>query len=76
MSQGLNLDQMQQVQHVARLAVLAMCARGVSASEFEASPEVSEVHITVRRSGLVDEELPCDIEFVASTGHALGGMSL
>lgn len=63
MSQGLNLDQMQQVEHVARLAVLAMCARGVAAREFEASPEVSAVHISITRAHAVGEELPCEIEF-------------
>lgn len=74
--QGLNLDQMQQVQHVARLAVLAMCARGVAASEFETSPEVSEVVIRINRHDGGSFELPVDVEFHAQNGTPLGGMSL
>lgn len=73
MAQGLNLDQMQQVQHVARLAVLAMCARGVAASEFEASPEVGEVVIRITRG---EPELPVDMEFLAAGGQPIAGLSL
>ena len=46
---ALNHDDMQQINHIARLAVLAMCARGVAASEFE-NPEVQAVRITLFRS--------------------------
>lgn len=63
-----------QVGHIARLAILAMCARGVAASEFESSPEVGEVRITVTRSGT--PELACDVEFLGSHAIPLGGMSL
>ena len=75
MSQGLSFDQMQQVQHVACMAVLAMCARGVADTEFECTPEVTSVRITVNRSG---DALPSsvDVEFVNSTGFPVGGLSL
>ena len=76
MVQGLSLDQMQQVHHVARLAVLAMCARGVAASEFESSPEVSEIVIRITRSEGGVFELPVDVEFCAMNGMPIGGMSV
>lgn len=73
---GLTLDQTQQVQHVARLAVLAMCARGVAGAEFEISPEIGEVYIVVRRAPAVGDELPCEIEFIDVAGHPFGGIAL
>lgn len=64
----------EQVGHVARMAVMAMCARGVAASEFESSPEVQAVVITVTR---VDAgELPIDLEFLGAHSVPIGGMSL
>lgn len=74
MSQGLNIDQVQQVHHIACMAVLAMCARGVAATEFAGSPEVGSVRITVSR---VDgTEHAVDVEMVNANGFPLGGMSL
>lgn len=67
------LDQ-EQIGHIARLAVLAMCARGVAASEFESSSEVQEVRITVTRSG--SPELAVDLEFCGNHAIPLGGLSL
>ena len=63
-----------QVGHIARLAVLAMCARGVAGPEFDSSPEVASVHISVfRNSGA---ELACELEFISQNGQPIGGMSL
>jgi len=74
MSQGFTLDQMQQVHHVACMAVLAMCARGVASSEFNSSPEVGSVRITVSR---VDgSEHDVDVEMLNINGAPLGGLSL
>lgn len=64
-----------QVGHIARLAVLAMCARGVAASEFDANTEVQAVAVVVRRSD-DGEFLPVDVEFVAGAGAVIGGLSL
>jgi len=75
MSQGLTFDQMQHVSHVARLAVLAMCARGVAAAEFDSSPEVNEIVFRVNRCPGV-AELSIDVEFHATNGLPVGGMSL
>lgn len=75
MAQGLNLDQMQQVSHVACMAVLAMCARGVAGSEFEASPEVGSVRFTVNRPN-GDELASVDVEFISAGGFPVGGLSL
>jgi hypothetical protein len=72
----LTFDDMQQVHHVARLAVLAMCARGVAASEFESSSEISEMVVRVSRDRGVSIELPVDVEFLAPGGLPIGGLSL
>lgn len=64
-----------QVGHVARLAVLAMCARGVAAAEFDSNSEVQAVAIIVRRSDAA-ESLPVDCEFVGASGLILGGVTL
>ena len=63
-----------QVNHVARLAVLAMCARGVAAVEFDQSPEITQIRITVSRDdGL---ELSVDLEYLGSHSLPIGGMSI
>lgn len=69
-------DNIQQISHVAQLAVLAMCARGFSAGEFESSPEILEIRFSVKRPSGVVEELPVDVEFVGSHSIPVGGMSL
>lgn len=74
MAQGLTVDQMQQVQHVACMAVLAMCARSVASSEFASSPEVGAVQITVTRFDGVEHSV--DVEMLDVTGAPMGGLSL
>lgn len=75
MAQGFDFDQVQQIHHMARLAVLAMSARGVCASEFEENPEVQKVVVTVTRSN-VPGDLPVDFEFFGSDPFPIGGMSI
>ena len=65
----------EQVGHIARMAVLAMCARGTAAAEFDSNPEVKAVAIVVRRSA-PGESLPVDMEFIAESGAVLGGVTL
>ncbi len=65
----------EQISHIARLAILAMCARGVAGVEFDSAPEVLSVRFTVSRAGS-DSELPLDVEFLGSHSIPLGGMSL
>lgn len=65
-----------QVGHISRLAILAMCARAVAASEFEDAPEVSEVVIRVGRGDARSAVLSVDVEFHARGGLPVGGMSL
>lgn len=74
MDSKLSNSHVQQVGHIARLAMLAMCARGVSAVEFDASPEIQEVFIRVSRSELV--ELPVEICFVGEHDMPMGGLSI
>lgn len=63
-----------QINHVARLAVLAMCARGVAAAEFDQSPEIAQIRFTVSRDdGL---ELAVDVEYLGSHSMPIGGMSI
>lgn len=61
--------------HIARLAVLAMCVRGVAGGEFESSPEILSVRFTVTRSD-GSFELPVDVEYIGTHSMPLGGMSL
>jgi len=74
MSTGLTYDQSQQVGHIACMAVLAMCARGVAGSEFSSSDEVGAIRITVTRADGAEHAV--DVEIVNAHGMALGGMSL
>ena len=68
-------ENMEQIAHVARMAVLAMCARGVAASEFETTPEVQQLRIIVHRP--IDGEQPAiDLEFMGTHAIPLGGLSL
>ena len=64
-----------QVGHIARLAVLAMCARGVASPEFDSNPEIQMVAVCVRRSAL-GESLPVDLEFITEGGAVVGGLTL
>jgi hypothetical protein len=64
-----------QIGHIARLAVLAMCARGVASGEFEADTEVQQVRFTVSRLP-GSSELPVDVEYIGTHEMPIGGMSL
>ena len=67
----------QQVGHIARLAVLGMCARGVAASAFSDSPDVLTVVITVSRpEPFFTGELPTVIEYGGRGDVSLYGSSL
>ena len=71
---ALSFEQQQQVHHIACMAVLAMCARGVASAEFEENPEVGSVQITVTRAD--GSEHSVDVEFQNVNGVPLGGLSL
>lgn len=64
-----------QIHHIARMAILAMCARGVAVAEFDSSPEIVEVRLTVHRVVGVSE-CPIDLEFIGAHSMPVGGMSL
>lgn len=74
--QGLNLEQVEQVHHLAQLGVLAMCARGVAANEFDTNPEVQQVVIVVCRPGSNAISPPVDLSFIGTHSVPLGGMAL
>ncbi len=63
-----------QINHIARLAVLAMCARGVAGPEFDQSPEIVEIRFIVARDD--GAELSVDVEYIGSHSMPIGGMSL
>lgn len=71
----LNDESMQQINHIARLAVLAMCARGVAASEFE-NPQIQTVQITVFRGAAGVPELPVELEIFGASDVPMGGLGL
>jgi hypothetical protein len=71
----MNAADVAQIHHIARLAVFAMCARGVSAAEFESSPEILEVRFTVSRTDGTFE-FPVDVEFIGAHSMPIGGLSL
>lgn len=63
---GLTLEQTQQVMHLSRLALLGLVARGVAQAEFDSSPDVTELCITIERPkhGL---EVPCELTFISGS---------
>jgi hypothetical protein len=71
----LSFDDVEQIGHVARLAVFAMCARAVAGHEFEQSPEVQQVRVTVTRPAH-GEQAAIDVEFLGTHPMPIGGMSL
>lgn len=71
----MSINDVEQIHHVARLAILAMCARGVAGAEFESSPEVLSVRLTVSRP-VEGEQAAIDLEFIGSHPVPLGGMAL
>lgn len=70
----MNANDHDQIHHVARMAVLAMCARGVALSEFETCDEVQKVVITVRRNGTSQPEVT--LELYGTSGHPIGEVEL
>lgn len=70
----LTVDDWQQVEHVARLAVLAMCARGVAHVEHEAQPDISRVVVTV--SDLGNSVPLVEVEYFGPSSIPLGGVAL
>jgi hypothetical protein len=62
------------VHEIAVQAVLAMAARSLAQREFESDDEVHAVHIAVVRSERGSATV--DLEFLTSSGIALGGLSL
>lgn len=71
----LSHENVEQIHHIARMAVLAMCARGVAGSEFDSSPEVLAVRILIGRS-FDGSEFPVDLEFLGASDIPIGGMSI
>lgn len=71
---GLTVNDWQQVEHVARLAVLAMCARGVAHVEHEAQPEISRMVVTV--SDLTSSVPLVEVEYFGPAQVPLGGVAL
>jgi hypothetical protein len=65
----------EQIHHIARLALLAMCARGVAGAEFESSDEIHSIRLTVSRP-VEGEQAAVDLEFCGSSSVAVGGVAL
>ncbi len=63
---GLTLEQTQQVTHLSRLALLGMIARGVAQAEFESSPDVTELCISIERPPAgMGCEIACELTFIS-----------
>lgn len=71
---SLTVNDWAQVEHVARMAVLAMCARGVAQTEFDAQPEISRMVLTV--TDLADPVPRLEIEYFGQSSIPLGGVAL
>lgn len=72
---ALTLDDVEQIHHITRLAVLGMAARAVAVNEFESSPEVQAVHLVVIRDS-ASSEPSIDLTFLGTSSVPLGGMAL
>lgn len=72
---SLNHDDMQQIHHISRLAVLALCARGVAASEFE-NPEIQSVQVVVFRPEPGSVECPAELVIFGASDVPMGGVNL
>lgn len=71
----MNHADIEQIHHVARLAFLAMSARGVAAAEFESDPTIHTVSFNVYRSP--GEPQPAvEVVYLNRDGFPSGGMSL
>lgn len=72
---SISLDDVDQIHHITRLAILAMAARAVASNEFESSPEVQAVHLVVARDSA--SPVPAvDLTFYGTSSVPLGGMAL
>lgn len=71
---SITVNEWHQVEHVARLAVLAMCARGVAHVEHEAQPEISRVVLTV--TNLSNSVPDVEVEYFGPAAVPLGGVAL
>lgn len=67
---------LQEIAHIARLAMLAMCVRGVAECEFETSAEVHEVRVTASRPVAGSQTIDVNVEFFGTHAVPLGGISL
>jgi hypothetical protein len=65
----------EQISHVAWLAVFALVARRVASAEFSTSPEVHELNFSVKR-GVDGAEPTVELFFVDAQANELGGMAL
>lgn len=64
----------EQVGHIARMAILATLARAVATCEFESSPEIHAVKITVHR--FEGSEVPVEVDYLDASGSVLGAIAL
>lgn len=71
----MTLDDHSQIHHIARMAVLAMCARGVALGEFETCDEVQKVVITVRRDASAPQPHVV-MELFGTSGFPIGEVEL
>lgn len=72
---SISLDDVDQIHHITRLAILAMSARAVAVNEFESSPEVQAVHVVVLRDS--PSAVPAvDLTFYGTSSVPLGCMAL
>lgn len=72
---GLSLEQSENVHQIALLAFLGMAARSVAGAEFEASPEVGSIRVTVARPAGT-EQASIDVEILDRRAFPVGGMSI
>jgi hypothetical protein len=71
----MSIDDVEQVSHIARLAVLAIFARGVAAVEFENSDDIQQVRLVVTRA-VGQEQSSVDLEVLGAASVLLGGVAL
>lgn len=71
---SLTVNDWAQIEHVSRMAVLAMCARGVAQTEFDAQPQISRMVLTV--TDLASPVPTLEIEYFGQSPVPLGGVSL
>lgn len=72
---ALSQQQLEEIHHAARLAVLGMACRGVAVYAFDDDQNIDAIVITMRRSD--DGPQNVDVEFQsAKSGFAIGGVSL